>query len=67
VLEAGDAAQSLLDGTALMTARVDARTGARVAQSLELAVDAQRFHFFDPQTGARLLPQGAANPALATT
>jgi multiple sugar transport system ATP-binding protein len=65
VLEAGDAAQSLLDGTALLTARVDARTGARVAQRLVLAVDAERFHFFDPQTGARLLPQGAADPALA--
>jgi multiple sugar transport system ATP-binding protein len=66
VLEAGDEAQSLIDGTALMTARVDARTGARVAQSLELAVDAQRFHFFDPHTGERLTARGAADPALAT-
>jgi multiple sugar transport system ATP-binding protein len=57
--------QSLLDGGALMTARVDARTRARVAERLELAVDAHRFHFFDPETGARLLPQEA--PALATT
>jgi len=65
VLEAGDEAQSLVDGTALMTARVDARTGARVAQRLVLAVDAERFHFFDPQSGDRLLPQGAADSALA--
>jgi multiple sugar transport system ATP-binding protein len=40
---------------ALFTARVDARTKARVGQSLRLAVDPQRFHFFDPATGASLL------------
>jgi multiple sugar transport system ATP-binding protein len=67
VLEAGDEAQSLIDGTALMTARVDARTGARVAQRLELAVDAQRFHFFDPHSGERLVPAGAPDAALAAS
>ncbi len=48
---------------ALFTARVDARTNARVGQTLRLAVDPQRFHFFDPITGASLLrddvPAGA--------
>src|SRR5581483_34791 len=40
---------------ALFTARVDARTRARVGGRLTLAVDPQRFHFFDPVTGASLL------------
>ena len=38
---------------ALFTARVDARTAARVGGELELAVDPARFHFFDPATGER--------------
>jgi multiple sugar transport system ATP-binding protein len=43
---------------ALFAARVDAQTGARVGDTLELAVDARRFHFFDPETGARLTTEG---------
>jgi multiple sugar transport system ATP-binding protein len=50
-------------GRALFTARVDARTAARVGSALELAVDPARFHFFDPESGLRL--QGAAAPELA--
>ncbi|HEX5449111.1 MAG TPA: sn-glycerol-3-phosphate ABC transporter ATP-binding protein UgpC [Gaiellaceae bacterium] len=38
---------------ALFTARVDARTAARVGGELELAVDPARFHFFDAATGER--------------
>jgi multiple sugar transport system ATP-binding protein len=52
--------QGLLDSRALFTARVDARTEARVGESMELAVDPARFHFFDPATGDRLSPAGAA-------
>jgi multiple sugar transport system ATP-binding protein len=52
VLEAGD--ELLTSGQALFTARVDARTAARVGGTLELAVDPARFHFFDPATGDRL-------------
>jgi multiple sugar transport system ATP-binding protein len=48
---------------ALFTARVDARTRARVGETLELAVDPARFHFFDPGSGERLSPTGA--PQLA--
>jgi multiple sugar transport system ATP-binding protein len=40
---------------ALVTARVDPRTTARVGASLRLAVDPSRFHFFDPEGGASLL------------
>jgi multiple sugar transport system ATP-binding protein len=62
VLEARD--EAILPGNqALFTARVDARTRAQVAGKLELAVDAARFHFFDPETGDRL---GAETRQLAT-
>jgi multiple sugar transport system ATP-binding protein len=48
---------------ALFTARVDARTAARVGGELELAVDPARFHFFDAATGERY---GAAARELVT-
>jgi hypothetical protein len=48
---------------ALFTARVDARCTARVGERLQLAVDPARFHFFDPDTGDRLVPAGT--PELA--
>jgi multiple sugar transport system ATP-binding protein len=54
-------ARLVADDRALLTARVDPRTEARVGSSLHLAVDPGRFHFFDPDTGASLLePAGAA-------
>jgi multiple sugar transport system ATP-binding protein len=62
ILEA-TAGGGLPDGRALFTARVDAQTTARVGDSVELAVDSRRFHFFDPDTGARLSADSA--PALA--
>jgi multiple sugar transport system ATP-binding protein len=40
---------------ALLNARVDPRTSARVGTETRLAVDPSRFHFFDPGTGASLL------------
>ena len=43
---------------ALFAARVDPRTTARVGDVVELAVDARRFHFFDPLTGSRLAADG---------
>ncbi len=48
---------------ALFTARVDARTSARVGAHLELAVDPARFQFFDPESGLRL--QQATAPEFA--
>ena len=44
---------------ALFTARVDARTAARVGGPLRLAVDPQRFHFFDPEDGRQFAAAGA--------
>jgi multiple sugar transport system ATP-binding protein len=35
-------------------ARVDARTGAKPGQTITLSIDAARFHFFDPATGASI-------------
>jgi hypothetical protein len=52
-LESGDG-PSALGGGALLTARVDLRTAARVGGRVDLAVDPARFHFFDAQTGRRL-------------
>jgi len=49
-----DESTLLVDGRALVTARVDARSSARVGSTLALAVDPSRFHFFDPDTGASL-------------
>jgi multiple sugar transport system ATP-binding protein len=47
---------------ALMIARVDARTDARVGGSVRLAVDPSRLYFFSPETGESLL-NGAAHSA----
>jgi multiple sugar transport system ATP-binding protein len=42
---------ALAGGRSLWTARVSARSSVRAGQSLELAVDTRRLHFFDPDTG----------------
>jgi multiple sugar transport system ATP-binding protein len=55
--------EAIPDVRALFTARVDARSAAGVGERLALAVDPRRFHFFDPDTGARLSESGT--PALA--
>jgi multiple sugar transport system ATP-binding protein len=54
ILEAAADEALLPADQALFTARVDARTRARVGETLELAVDPARFHFFDPESGDRL-------------
>jgi multiple sugar transport system ATP-binding protein len=50
-----DDAALVAEEGALLTARVDPRTSARVGDALTLAVDPLRLHFFDPSTGASLL------------
>jgi multiple sugar transport system ATP-binding protein len=42
---------ALIGGKSLWTARVSARSRVRPGQSIELGVDTQRLHFFDPNTG----------------
>jgi multiple sugar transport system ATP-binding protein len=54
LLEAAAGEELLPEREALFAARVDARTAARVGEALELALDPARFHYFDPDTGARL-------------
>ncbi len=53
--EEGEDGVLVAASTALVNARVDPRTDARVGGSLRVAVDPARFHFFDPVNGAGLL------------
>ena len=55
-LESQTAAEALVDeSNALVNARVDPRTSARVGSRVALAIDPARLHFFDAETGASLL------------
>jgi multiple sugar transport system ATP-binding protein len=55
-----DSATLLADtDRALLTARVDPRTKARVGQSLRLTVDPARLYFFSPDSGQSLLGRAA--------
>ena len=49
--EEDEAVAALSGGKSLWTARVSSRSPARSGQSLELAVDTTRLHFFDPASG----------------
>ena len=53
--EGEEDAQLIASDGALLNARIDSRTHARVGEPLRLVVDPARFHFFDPETGASLL------------
>jgi multiple sugar transport system ATP-binding protein len=53
-------ASLLLEAHSLFTARLDARTSARPGAPLTVAVDPERFHFFDPETGENLIAADAA-------
>jgi multiple sugar transport system ATP-binding protein len=58
--EDGEDASLLVDANdTLFTARVDARTNARVGETVRLAVDPSRFYFFSPETGESLLRAAA--------
>ena len=50
------------EGRTISCARVDARTKARPGRRVRLSLDPERFHYFDRETGARLV---GSNSALA--
>jgi multiple sugar transport system ATP-binding protein len=47
-------AQHAERGTALLVARFDSRSRARIGDTVEVAVDTERLHLFDPETGTRI-------------
>jgi multiple sugar transport system ATP-binding protein len=60
-----DAALATVEGS-FFTARVDPATSAKPGAPLRLAVDPSRFHYFDPETGLRLVPDRAPLAAVVT-
>ena len=52
--DADEATDLVTDRGSLLNARVDPRTRVRVGDSVRLAVDPSRFHFFDAETGLSL-------------
>jgi multiple sugar transport system ATP-binding protein len=58
-LEAEDDATMLAESSSLFNARVDPRAPIRVGDTIRLAVDASRFHFFDRETGSSLMDRSA--------
>ena len=62
VLESASEEGLLPTDQALFVGRVDSRSTAAVRSTVTLAIDPARFHYFDPDSGARLEPAGA--PAL---
>jgi multiple sugar transport system ATP-binding protein len=64
--EADEAADLVTDRGALLNARVDPRTSARVGGHIRLALDPSRFHFFDAETGAALFASGRPLASQAT-
>ena len=54
-LEADDDATMLAESKSLFNARLDPRAPVAVGDTIRLAVDPSRFHFFDPETGATLM------------
>ncbi len=51
------------EGRSVWTARVNPRTGARPARTLDLAVDNREFHFFDPDSGLAIGHEGRIEAA----
>ena len=61
-LRSADEEEALIGGEgSAFTARVDARTAARVGEPLRLSVDPAGFYWFDPDTGASLRRRAASS------
>jgi hypothetical protein len=53
-------------GEAMVVAKFDVRSRARVGDTVDMAVDVERLQFFDPETGDRIAGEvPAAEPAPA--
>jgi multiple sugar transport system ATP-binding protein len=52
-------------GESLWTARVNPETSARPGHNIDLAVDVNQLHFFDPQTGQAIARQPAGDTSAA--
>jgi multiple sugar transport system ATP-binding protein len=63
VVREGEEDLLLARDQAFFNARVDPRSTASPGASLRLAVDASRFHFFDPDTGENIGLRNAASSA----
>ena len=57
---------ALAGGKSLWTARVSARSAVRPGQTLQLALDTSRLHFFDPASGQSIGHPLAASDMAAT-
>ena len=60
-----DEATLLPESKALYSARIDPRARARVGEPIELALDAARLQFFDPESGKTLLSDASGAQAAA--
>ena len=60
-----DEAALLPESKALYSARIDPRARARVGEPIELALDAARLQFFDPESGKTLLLDASGAQAAA--
>jgi multiple sugar transport system ATP-binding protein len=60
--EEEDSAIPLYEGKSLWTARVNARSGVRAGDRIELGVDTSNLHFFDPDSGLAIGNKQAAKP-----
>jgi multiple sugar transport system ATP-binding protein len=65
--EEDDSAIPLYEGKSLWTARVNAGSGVRAGDRIELAVDTSNMHFFDPGSGLAIGARKTAGARPATS
>jgi len=65
--EEDESAMPLHEGKSLWTARVNARSGVRAGDRIELGVDTSHMHFFDPDSGLAIGGNKAAGSRSATS
>jgi multiple sugar transport system ATP-binding protein len=65
--EEDESAMPLHEGKSLWTARVNARSGVRAGDRIELGVDTSNMHFFDPESGLAIGGNKVAGSGSATS